>query len=247
MYLTAVVICHKLEHLVDRAIASIVTQTRQPDELILLGTDCRQETVDALAHWDRRPVRAKGMAVFVEHAPEPLTCTQSKNYAAAHLPEWTDAFFTLDADDWIHPNFIHKLMWFMEHAKRPPDVVGCDYQTMDVEGFVRPSAYNNSPIDDLVKYNVLPSCSIIRKQAFLDVGPYDEELIFEDWGMWARMYAAGKHLARYPQTLFTYMRHATNKTNTDNAALANEQIKALWQKLNRAQTQGDETRQAHPA
>lgn len=226
MHLTAVVITHKLERYVDRAIASVVTQTRRPDRIVALGTDCRPETLKALHKWSGQ--------VEIVMTGEPLTCCASKNVAATVYVREGGAFFTLDADDWINPHFVEKCMGCMERGGYA--AVGCDYQIIDGHGFVHQAKANTTDIADMATANPLPSCSIIRRNAFDAVGGYDESFSFEDWAFWLKLKDAGYPICRYPIVLYNHLRHATNKTNTDDRVIAHKQITDLVERLSHARS-----------
>lgn len=213
MLLIACVICHKLEAYVDLAIASLVTQTRKPDVILLIGTDLRPETRNAFEHWHDSPHQIP----FVL-SPKSLTCIESKNFAADVVTNYvTDeghnidetAFFTLDADDWLERFFVERCFGYMEGSDA--DVVGCDYQFAMPTGFYKPCGANERDIArDIIKANPLPSCSIIRLSAFNAIGGYSPETKYEDWCLWIRLHYGGYRLFRYPQILFNYRMHANN-------------------------------------
>lgn len=229
LHVTAVVICHKLEQYVDRAVGSLVTQARKPDRIVLLGTDCRDETRRALDAWTHHL-----HGVEAVYSDRPLTCAQSKSLAArvalakkaTNLPlQAEQAFFTLDADDWVLPHFMHRTARYMEASDAA--VVGCDYQVLSDDGYMTESGVNHGPMSEVFARNPLPCCSLIRLDAFQAVGGFCEDLIFEDWGLWVALAKAGYRLFRYPQVLFTHVRHQTNLTKGCNVQRAIEQIEWL--------------------
>lgn len=229
MHITAFVICHKLERYVDRALASLAVQTRLPDRIVAVGTDCRTETADALRRWSDRGVE-------VVFSPKPLKCWESKNFCGdcainlrtSAIRVEDRAFFTLDADDWVFPRFVELAAGYMEVSGC--DVVGCDYCTLFADGRLLPAGANRTPIDDIAKANPLPCCSLIRASAFHKAGGY-EPLLFEDWGLWLKLHALGARLFRYPLPLFCYVRHDSNITNTVRFDEALGQIHALCDRL----------------
>lgn len=220
MKLTTIIICHKLERYVDMAVASVLNQTRRPDRVIVLITDCRQESFDAVMHWNDKKDRVDVIA-----SSKPLTCAQSKNYGASLVK--TDCFNTLDADDWLHPHFTQKLMFLMENGS---DVVaGCDYRVIEPDGFTGDANANDTDMADIVKRNPLPSCSIVRTDAFRAMDGYDESYIWEDWQLWLKLWYSGMAMCRYPWPLFFYRRHNLAKSATDNSLQAHAQIQAMIQ------------------
>lgn len=231
MHLTAFVICHRLEHLVDRAVGSLRAQSVKPDRIILVGTDCRPETRAAFAHW----AMARVETIYSERA---LTCAESKNFCGeyatnmqcgAHRVE-DRAFFTLDADDYVHPRYVEHCFGHMQQSGA--DVVGCDYLIDDRHGWLRPASANQTPIDRIAERNPLPACSIIRLSAWRESGGYDGSLKYEDWALWLTLYCKGFRLYRYPMNLFTYVQHGNNLTNGYDWTANKAQIDALYQRLN---------------
>jgi cellulose synthase/poly-beta-1,6-N-acetylglucosamine synthase-like glycosyltransferase len=225
MKVTAFILSHKLEQYLDRAVGSVVTQTRLPDEIVLVGTDCRTETYDAMRHWEQH--RLKPRLLFSD---KPLTCMQSKNFCSRFNGSGdishpnTEAFFILDADDWLMPHFIERCFGYMEGSNAA--AVGCDYQVIE-RGIVTPAVTNTIRLDQIGTRNPLPAVSIVRRSAFESVGGYREDFTFEDWACWIDLTRAGYRLFRYPQILFNHNRHATNLTNTTNNAKGYEQIQCL--------------------
>lgn len=226
MKVSAFVLCHKLEQFVDRAIGSLVTQSRLPDKIYLVGTDCRQETYNSFKHWESH--RTKPQIIM---SREKMTCHQSKNFCSrCRNPgdtdsDITESFFVLDADDWLMPKFVERCLGFLEGS----DVaaVGCDYQVVDHHGVLTKAVTNDLRIGDIAKGNPMPAVSIVRRSAFEECGPYREDFVFEDWALWVDMLAKGYRLFRYPQILFNHYRHETNITNSTNNSKGYEQIQCL--------------------
>ncbi len=205
----AIVLCHKLEHYVDRAIASVVTQSRKPTGIILAGTDCREETHCAFSHWMRSTHEELLYARFTQ---APMTCRQSKAWSVKQLPPDADAFFILDADDTIDERFIELCGGMMESSGA--DAVGCQYEIALESGRKVPAFLPSQSKTDFRTANPMPCVSITRRTAYESVGGYNEDgSKFEDWCLWIRMHKAGKSLIRHPMSLFTYRRHAGNITN----------------------------------
>lgn len=221
MNLVAFVICHKLERFLDRAVASVLLQTRRPDRIVLVGTDCREETHAAFHRW-----RDDAEQIY-SHAP--MSFHESKNFAAAHLAGGDDcAFMTLDADDYLLPHMVERCLQHMELTGAA--AVGCDYWVQDANSFIHPSGVNSVPMGEILTRNPLPCCSIIRTAAFRAVGGY-RAMMYEDWALWLTLAARGYEIARYPQPLFVHCRHESNVTNGLNTILARRKIAELVAEL----------------
>jgi len=231
MNVFAVVLCHKLEQWVDRAVASVTTQIRRPAGILLVGTDARWATSNAFAKWI-----TWGDAKIVMSETR-LSVWESKRFAERMLRQVfkvgpTDAFFILDADDEIHERYIEKCAMTMKETGCA--VVGCDYEIMDELGHRLPAFSNSKSVYDLRSANPLPSVSIVRMDAYESVKGYTNEGGgFEDWTLWMRIAAAGYRIARYPQKLFCYHRHASNVTNSYDGDAETVKARALFDRLNK--------------
>lgn len=226
MNITAFVLCHKLEKYVDRAIASIVTQSCAPDSIVLVGTDCRDETYAALRFWKGHPSKPE-----IVMSPTPLTCQRSKRFIGDMFKSCTastnkeTAFFILDADDWVMPRYLERVASYMEQY---PEVgaVGCDYQVVRRDGQVLPSAINELSVKQIDVSNPIPACSLTRLSAYADAGGYGDYQ-YEDWALWVDMTKARHRIFRWPQILYTHLRHGANLTQGQDQMHGKEQILKL--------------------
>lgn len=161
-----------------------------------------------------------------------LTCMQSKRFAGDFLSkienkkDSVEAFFILDADDWLMPRYLERVASYME-AKPDVAAVGCDYQVIHASGIVQPSSINATPITEIAVRNPLPSCSLVRLSTYLEVGGYQTEYQYEDWALWASFVKAGHRIFRWPQVLYNHLRHETNLTNGQDQMVGKRQILKL--------------------
>lgn len=211
MTVTAIILCHKLEQYIDRAVASVTTQVRKADKVLLLATDGREESRIACGASFR-----SGMDY--RWTEDSFGYVKSHQMAATMVK--TDSFFVLDADDWIMPGFIDRTAEWMEYHPKV-GVVGCDYMAVTD---TRADVLKLPDVKDLHIGNPLPSCSLIRTEAYKAVGGYPNECLNEDWALWVAMQQGGWELFRWPAVLFNHYRHATNVSHTISHRTSHAQI-----------------------
>ncbi len=109
----------------------------------------------------------------------------------------------LDPDDIVEPTYFEKAVMMLE--ARPElsvispfvRVFGDDNLVWQTEGLVpKLLAYDNA----------LPVCSIVRRDALIEVGGFSHQFMenCEDWALWAALAAAGHQSAVLPEVLFRY-------------------------------------------
>jgi GT2 family glycosyltransferase len=103
-------------------------------------------------------------------------------------------------DDRLHPDKLEKQLAIFEKSPSSVAVVCSDASLIDREGrpckpfsfFKRYAVPDNTSRENLFKQilegNCIPAmAALTRREALLDVGPYDESLEFEDYDMWLRI------------------------------------------------------------
>ena len=215
---SAFVIVHKNAEFLRKAVESMTAQTRRPEQFSSVVTDDLEET----ARTAREFLSLKGGGVdSVFCTAAPLTCAGSKNRAASLTT--TDAFFTLDADDYLDPRFIECCLGRMELSSA--DVVGCDYRLQFPDGHFEAAALPG--IQGVYQANPLPSCSIIRTSAYRRVWGGFRDMLYDDWAMWITLSRMSCKLERVPESLFTYVRHAGALTQPHKHGLAMRQLREM--------------------
>ncbi len=196
---------------ITAAIESIVAQSLQPAELILVddgSTDGTSAVATAIAtpfpvhllHQDRRGQSA------------------ARNLAAAHATGIYLAF--LDHDDVWHREH---LAWLVAELERD-DEIGWAYSDIDEidesGGLVALATLRSAnphvqhPKTDLLNMLsadmlIFPSAAVVRRSAFLAVGGFDERLSgYEDDDLFLRLFRAGWRNVFVPEPSVRYRRHA---------------------------------------
>lgn len=114
----------------------------------------------------------------------------------------TDLVLTLDSDDVIDETFLECAYWTL---KTNPEATWAynDMVTFDGQNFLWKKIFD---CEQEKVENILPVCSLIRKQAIFDVGGYSavDKDVHEDWHMWLRMIEKGMYPVRMNYYGFWY-------------------------------------------
>jgi glycosyltransferase involved in cell wall biosynthesis len=113
----------------------------------------------------------------------------------------------LDVDDKISPFYLEKTV---SKIREGWDVVTTDhkdFELRDTGSIGLPEEYN---INDFLEGNKTIACSLIKRECFDAVGPYDESLKggYEDWEFWIRVLKNGLRMTRVKEPLYFYRKHA---------------------------------------
>jgi glycosyltransferase involved in cell wall biosynthesis len=182
------------------ALASVLAQTRMPDEIVVVDDASPPGEATTLEHLDPR-VRVVRQAVN----QGPGAARQAGSDATT--AEW---IAYLDADDVWLPE---KLQRQLEYARANP---GCDAVHCAVIEFRRNGAervFDRKPVridlaEGLRVSHVLPSALMIRRDALLAVGGWPlERRIVDDWDLTVRQLAAGQTVGFVTEPLLRLRRY----------------------------------------
>jgi hypothetical protein len=112
----------------------------------------------------------------------------------------------LDADDELEPRFLERLVAALDAD--PAAAFACCWARLfgDIEAVWVPRPYNPY---QLLLSNSIVGCVVMRKDAALAVGGYDESMRNgnEDWELWVRLMEVGWDVAEVHEPLFRYRKH----------------------------------------
>jgi glycosyltransferase involved in cell wall biosynthesis len=198
------------------AVRSVLAQTLHPCELIMVddgSTDGSLEELESLAPAPF-PVRVLRQANAGQSA--------ARNAAAREAAGEYLAF--IDQDDHWHPRHLEELV---APLLADPDVgwAYCDFDEMDLEGnlvtrsFIRTvgMAHPKRTIYECVAGDlmVLPSASVMRRDAFEQVGGFDETLCgYEDDDLFVRFFRLGWDHFFVARPLLRFRVHATGSSTS---------------------------------
>ena len=195
------------------AVASVLDQTRPPDEVIVVddgSDDLGAEAITAYLADRRSPVPVK-----VERQTNQ---GQSAARNAGVRLATGDLVAFCDQDDTWTPTHLEVLAGRLEAA--PPDVgwVYSDFDEVDGAGRLVTRGYRTRhgvasdlrSVDQVIAHDlmVLPSASVLRRGAFDAVGGFDPELSgYEDDDLYLRMFRAGYRIVGVDDPLTIYRVH----------------------------------------
>lgn len=180
---------------IDEAVESVVNQTYQDWELILVNDGSTDFTLGRLQHHQR--AMPDKVSVIVQRNGGAASA-QNRGIRAA-IGEYV---LILSSDDKIEPTFLEKMVGALE-TNPDVDIAGCDTQVFDASY----ETYYTQPLslDLQLCNNQMNYCSLVRRTVFDRVGLIDENMRgYEDWEFWIRCAKAGMKSIKIPEFLFCY-------------------------------------------
>ena len=170
------------EAYLEECVNSILNQTFQDFEYIILNNGSTDRTPEILKSYSDPRLRI----IHQENLGVPKSLNKGISLCRA------DLMAHLDADDYVHPQWLEKHIEFMTQN---PDVVICSSRFEELfNGKLYPQSFplieNDHEIrKSLCFMNPIPhSFTIIRKPALLKTGGYDPKLIIaHDYDLWIRL------------------------------------------------------------
>lgn len=189
------------EQHIGRAIESVLNQTHQDLELVIVNdcsTDDTQQVLESYAAKDDR------IRLFRNETNQKLPRTLNIGFAHAVGDYWT---WTSD-DNTYHLDALEKMCTVLDE-RAEIDLVYADFSAVDMQGNLLEEKKLGKPEEIRFQDNV-GACFLYRKSLALKAGPYDETMFLaEDYEFFIRCYKHGKfcHIA---EDLYDYGRHEAN-------------------------------------
>lgn len=211
--ISVVITCHNLGKYLREAVDSVLCQTLQDLEIIVVDDSSDdKETVDILAHLDNQKVQ--------------VIRVEKRNVSAARncgIRESRGKYICcLDADDVLEPTYLEKAVIVLDEE---PTIgfVGCWYKAFGEKQWIfRPEGVS---LTDFLIENRAPITSLFRKEAWEKVGGYDERLGgYEDWEFWINVLAHGYGCRVLKEILFKYRVRNHSKIKKSNLPENREKI-----------------------
>lgn len=188
-----VIVCHGLGRTLRDALASVVEQTVQPSELLIVDDGSSDlYTVQQLASLEEGGHRINRL----EHSG--VSAARNAGIKATVAP----LVVLLDADDTLEPRYLETAAG---HLDAHPELgfVTCGMRS---SGEINNQWFPPEPtLVNVLSYGVPHIASMFRRTAFERAGGFDERLHgFEDTEFWVAMLASGARGAVLPEALFNY-------------------------------------------
>lgn len=191
--LSVVVTCYNLGAFLEEALDSV---PQRPDVEVIVVDDGSTDpaTREVLARLDRSRFKV------IEQANLGLAKARNNGIKAA-LGRY---ILPLDADNRLHPVFLHRAIAVLDHDPEVGVVYGDAEYFGDREGRWVVGPYD---FKRLLRSNYIDACACIRRTAWERAGGYDERMPhmgWEDWDMWLRLSALGVRFHYEAEVFFDY-------------------------------------------
>jgi glycosyltransferase involved in cell wall biosynthesis len=196
---SVVVTCYNLGQYLDEAVSSVLAQTFQDLEILIVDDGSTDEATRAMLAGYSRP---KTRVIRAEHAGLAAARNLGISHAAGRY------LCALDADDWLEPPFLEKMVRVLE-SDDSMTFSSCWLRTFGGE------AWEWTPdrcgLPTLLWENTVLTAALVRRDAVLEIGGYDTNMPEqgdEDWDLWLTLVERGHRGAILPEILFNYRRRA---------------------------------------
>lgn len=221
---SVIIPCYNADRFVGQAIQSILDQTFQDFEIIVVDDGSTDQTPQIVQNFNDPRLH------YLHQENQGPAAARNTGIAAA-----TGEYIApLDADDLALP---HRLAEELEILEKDPalSVVGSGYTWIDEEGQELPWVAHswqkypelNNFRDWLFDCPVVPSATMFRRSAWQDVDGFDNALIGpEDWNFWMRLSLQGHRMTWHRNVVCLY-RHRPDSLSEDAERMTANCAKAI--------------------
>ena len=200
---SVVIPCFNYGHFVEEAVDSILAQTFQDLEIIVVeGGSTSLQSRLKVANLSK----PKTKVVFQDR---PTLTGANRNFGISHARG--KYICCLDADDRLMPTYIEKMVFLLEHYDY--DVVSSCLQFFGNRSD-RIGILERPNLGLLLKANHVLTCALFRRAlwvcsgGFRDTDPETTGYVWEDWAFWTRLAACGARFFNVSnEALFLYRNH----------------------------------------
>lgn len=219
MKVSIIIPLYNQEEYVAETIESALAQTYKSFEVIVVN--------DASTDGSLKIAEQYADRVRIVYNSVNLGLPATRNVAVRHSTG--DLILPLDSDDKIDPQYLEKTVPLMAEGVgvvgtwmwvEPVEAARAQGHSWHQTGAVGSGWPIYAPTKEQILFgNSIPVCSLVRKEAFLEAGGYDETFIngAEDWGLWCGIISLGKWQVKIlPEYLFHYRVHAKSMCRSAN-------------------------------
>jgi hypothetical protein len=192
-----------------QALGSVLATEAVDVELVVVDDHSRDGSAEVLRRFVAEHPWFPVKAIF-KSANAGVGPARNAGFNAARAEQ----IFVLDADNFVYPNAIRKLL----DALRADPGAAFSYGMIGRLGL--PGLLSHIPWDvpRLLENNYIDAMALIRRSAWAELGGYDaaESSLkgWEDYELWLRVAASGGHGAFVPELVATYRVHGTSRQQT---------------------------------
>ncbi len=195
--ISVVIPCYNQGAYVHEAVESVLAQTCQPLEIIIVDDGSTDEsTAKALSRYS-----GSGITILRTENRGPAAARNSGVRASGGR-----YILTLDADDWFEPTFIERAAAILD-TQGGVGVVTCWYRAFGARSDVRRPP--GGGVADFLVRNCCPASALFRRQCWIHANGWDESMrsSCEDWEFWISVVRCGWQVHTIPEVLFNYRVH----------------------------------------
>lgn len=194
----AVVTCHNYGRFLHQCLTSLRAQTQPFDRVVIVDDASEDDTSVVASKYTDLP----GWSYLrVDYRDGP----QARNRGVAEI--MTDFIAQVDADNWLEPTFVERLMPVFSSAR-----VGVAYPQLKLVGpdgeFRGLGHAKVFDYDDLRRQNTIDTCAISRRLCHEDVGGWKSVVRLDDWCYHMEVSRSGWELAFVDEPLVNYRQHS---------------------------------------
>lgn len=182
--IAVVIPCYRCQADVTRALDSVLSQTLQPAEILLIDDASGDGTLDVLHQFEKAHAPRLRVIALEQNGGPGLA--RNAGWDAATQP-WL-AF--LDADDAWHPRKLEiQWAWLLDH----PEVVLCGHDSQFTEGHINHPVDAASKATRLTMYKMLVSCRLPTRSVMIRCDlpfRFQGRSVTEDYLLWLQVIAA---------------------------------------------------------
>jgi len=210
---SVIVPCYNYGHFVPEAVDSILAQTFQDFEILVIDGGSAAESVAALKDFDRPKTRVyfrEGRHLVGDNRNFGISQAQGKYVCC------------LDADDMVKPTYFEKALFLLETQ-------GYDLVSTSIRSFGNKSEVYHlerfPALADMLQGNHVSTCAVFRKDFWTRAGGFQDvgigsNYFYEDWRLWVRFAALGARFANIvEEPLFLYRVHSSQSLSNQNQGI----------------------------
>ncbi len=194
--ISIIVPCYNQAHFLDECLQSVMNQTFQNWECVVVNDGSTDNTLAMATKWTQADSRFK----ILDQANSGLAAARNNGIALSV----SEIILPLDADNKLKPIFLERAINLFQ-LKPEVDVVHGNAQNFGEKSNV----WFSEPFDfsKMVLNNYIDACAAFRKTAWEKVNGFDLKMPvmgFEDWDFWLRLSVLGSHFEYVNELLFDY-------------------------------------------